>query len=114
MLKTGLLIVATAGLLAACGNNRDADTPVEGPAISTAEAPMNAPIHNEDGAPAQIQTPGANSFTEAQARSAIEREGYTDIGPLSQDAQGLWQATAKRNGENATVSVDYKGVITVR
>ena len=57
-------------------------------------------------------TPGANSFTEGQAREAIEKQGYTNVGPLTQDAQGIWKGSATRNGASATVSVDYKGVVT--
>ncbi|QYC10689.1 hypothetical protein [Brevundimonas nasdae] len=114
MIRTSLTLLAISGLLAACGNRHEAEAPVEGPAVSTAEAPMNSAIRSDESAPANTLTPGASSFTENQARSAIEKAGYADVGPLSQDTQGVWSATGVRNGESATVSVDYKGVVTAR
>ena len=57
-------------------------------------------------------TPGANSFTEAQARSWLEDAGYTDVGTLMQSDDGIWRGQAKRNGAAVTVAVDYKGTIS--
>lgn len=57
-------------------------------------------------------TPGANSFTEAQARSAIEAAGYTGVGALTQDANGVWSGTAAKDGVQTKVSVDYKGAVS--
>lgn len=109
-MKLVLPAIATAALmLTACGdNNATKEGPVEGPAVSESEAPRNPPV--DTGASAPL-TPGANSFTEGQARSAIEKQGYTAIGPLSQDAQGIWSATATKDGAKTRVSVDYKGVV---
>lgn len=112
MFRTGLIVIAAAGLLAACGNKNEPAAPVEGPMVSAPEAPMNPAISTADGGQGGALTAGANSFTEAQARSAIEKQGYSDISALAQDEQGIWSATAHRNGAIATVSVDYKGVVT--
>ena len=57
-------------------------------------------------------TPGANSFTEAQARSWLEDAGYTDVGTLMQSDDGIWRGQAKHNGATVTVAVDYKGTIS--
>ena len=113
MLRTILATAATSLLLTACGNSEQAEAPVEGPVVSSAESPMN-PAVNTDGSPENAAlTPGANSFTEGQAREAIEKQGYTVSGPLTQDADGIWKAQASRSGGAATtVSVDYKGVVT--
>lgn len=113
MLKAALAVSATAVLLTACGNNEPADAPVEGPAVSSAEAPMNPAVDTRDTSEQAALTPGANSFTEGQAKSAIEKQGYVVSGPLTQDDQGIWKGQASRaGGESTTVSVDYKGVVT--
>ena len=113
MLKAALALSATAVLLTACGNSEQSDAPVEGPVVSSAEAPMNPAVDTQDTTENATLTPGANSFTEGQAREAIEKQGYAVSGALTQDEQGVWKAQATRSGgEPTTVSVDYKGVVT--
>ncbi|WP_309643400.1 hypothetical protein [Phenylobacterium sp.] len=113
-----MLSVATAAtLLAACGD-KPATTTTEAeavaPAVSPAEAPGNTAVDATPMTDAAAPTPGANSFTEAQARSAIEGAGYTGVGALTQNADGIWQAKATKSGAETTVSVDYKGVVTAQ
>ncbi len=104
--------VAVAALsLAACGDNSADQGRTEGPVVSSSEAPRNPAIDTENTATTEPLTPGASSFTEGQARAAIEKQGYTDIGPLTQDAQGVWSATATKDGAQTRVSVDYKGAV---
>lgn len=57
-------------------------------------------------------TPGANSFTEAQARSWLEEAGYTDVSGLVQSKDGIWRGHARHNGATVSVAVDYKGTIS--
>ena len=57
------------------------------------------------------QTAGANSFTENQARGAIEKAGYSNVSALMQNEQGVWTGKGTRNGAETTVSVDYKGAV---
>ena len=52
---------------------------------------------------------GANSFTEGQARSRIEGAGYSDVGDLQKDEQGVWRGKAMRNGSRTDVALDYQG-----
>jgi hypothetical protein len=52
---------------------------------------------------------GHNSFTKGQAKSRIEKAGYTGVSMLDLDADGLWQATATQNGQSVHVALDYKG-----
>ena len=106
------ILAASAFAVAACSDNTSADrNMVEGPVVSGSETPRNAAIDTQTG---NTLTPGANSFTEGQARAAIEKQGYTDIGPLTQDNQGIWSATATKSGQQSTVAVDYKGAVSVR
>lgn len=110
MMKTTILAVCAAGLLAACSQGEPNNA--EGPVVAAAEGPMNTPVDTTPTTGETTQTPGANSFTEAQARGAMEGAGYTDIGPLTQNEQGLWQAEGAKAGTRSTVSVDYKGAVT--
>ena len=65
------------------------------------------PNANNPGAPAA----GANSFTEAQAKSSIEKAGYSDVSGLAKDQDGIWRGTATHNGESVDIALDYQGNI---
>ena len=75
--------------------NRDANTP----AVNTPNSPPNP------GAPVA----GANSFTESQAKSRIESHGFTNVGALKKDSDGVWRGTATQAGKSVKVSVDFQG-----
>lgn len=68
-------------------------------------APMTKPLPPVSGK----LVPGANSFTEAQARTRITDAGYSNVRSLALDSNGIWRATATRAGQNVNVGVDYKG-----
>jgi protein CpxP len=53
--------------------------------------------------------PGANSFTEAQARARLEAQGFANVTDLKKDDQGFWRGSAKKNGQSVNVMLDYKG-----
>ncbi|MFN3669830.1 MAG: hypothetical protein ACK4VY_11010 [Brevundimonas sp.] len=115
MRNTLIALGATTLLLAACGqSDAPATGETEGPVVSAPEAPMNPAVDTTDTGQQGTLTPGASSFTSTQAREAIEGQGYTDIGALTQDAQGIWSAPATKDGTQSTVSVDYQGVVTAR
>lgn len=59
--------------------------------------------------PSDKLVPGANSFIESQARSRIESAGFTNIGPLKQDAQGIWRGMANRGATRVAVGLDFRG-----
>lgn len=52
---------------------------------------------------------GANSFTKAEAKSAIEAKGYTHVSKLKKDKDGVWRGVAMKDGQTGPVSVDYQG-----
>lgn len=58
--------------------------------------------------------PGANSFSEGQARSLIEAQGYRDVSPLVNDNKGIWHGTAVKDGKTVNVMVDFKGHVDVQ
>ena len=77
--------------------NRDANTP----AVNTPNTPPNP------GAPAA----GANSFTEGQAKSRIEANGFANVSDLRKDDQGVWRGKAMKDGKSVNVSLDFQGNI---
>ena len=74
--------------------NRNANTP----AVNTPNSPPNP------GAPVA----GANSFTEGQAKSRIEAQGFTSVGQLKRLRWRL-PGTATQSGKSVKVSVDFQG-----
>lgn len=110
MIRTITVAVFAAGILSACSQGEPDNA--EGPVVSSAESPVNSAVDTTPTTGETTMTPGASSFTEGQARGAMENAGYTDIGPLTQNEQGVWQAEGTRAGSTATVSVDYKGAVT--
>jgi hypothetical protein len=80
--------------------NRDANTP----AVNTPNSPPNP------GAPVA----GANSFTESQAKSRLETNGFSNVTGLQKDANGVWRGKASKGGRSVDVSVDFQGNVTPR
>ena len=70
-------------------------------------APPPASVQTSPASPAA----GANSFTEAQAKSRIEAGGYSNVSALKKDEKGMWHATAMKNGKSTQVSLDTQGKI---
>jgi hypothetical protein len=58
--------------------------------------------------------PGSNSFTEGQARSRIEAQGFTNVMELRKDEQGVWRGRADRNGQTVNVLLDYRGNVAAQ
>ena len=74
---------------AASGNNNQA--------VATTNA--NAPT------PAK----GANSFTMGEAKSRLEKNGFSNVSGLAKDDNGVWRGNAQKGGSATTVWLDYKG-----
>jgi len=58
--------------------------------------------------------PGANSFTESQAKSRIEKSGFVGISSLKKDDQGIWRGTAMKDGKTVNIALDYKGNVVAQ
>ena len=76
------------------------------------KAGQNAALKKPDtaGAPSK----GANSFTKKQAAKRIAKAGYTPSGDLTKDKDGLWHASATKDGKTVDVSLDFKGNVNAR
>jgi len=79
------------------------------PAQTTATPPAATPDSTTTAAPA----PGANSFTEAQAKSRLEQNGYSSVSGLAKDDNGVWRGTAMKDGKTQAVALDFRGNIAV-
>lgn len=66
-------------------------------AINTDQKNSNAPVA------------GRNSFTEGQAKSAIEKAGYINVTELKKDDNGVWRGKASKGGMTTGISVDFQG-----
>lgn len=75
--------------------NRNANTP----AVNSPNSPPNP------GAPVA----GANSFTESQAKSRIEAQGYSKVTGLKKDNAGVWRGKATKGSKAVNVSLDFQG-----
>jgi opacity protein-like surface antigen len=99
LLATAVITV----LIGAGGAFAQITAPSANPNASTPA--VASPNANKPGAPAA----GANSFTEAQAKSRVEKAGYSNVSGLSKDKDGIWKGTASKGGTPVDVGVDYQG-----
>lgn len=96
-----ILVVALLVATSAMAQSQTPTTTQTTPAVSTSgEQNPGAPVA------------GKNSFTEAQAKSRIEGAGFTDVMGLKLDDQGVWRSTAKKDGKDVGVSLDFQGNVT--
>ena len=74
-------------------------------------APQNSAINSSDSSNRQATAPvaGRNSFTEGEAKSRIEKMGFSNISNLKKDDNGVWRGRATKDGKTVDVSLDYQG-----
>ena len=107
-LATTAVITVLLGAAVAGGALAQTAAPPVNPNASTpAVANPNA---NNPGAPAA----GANSFTEAQAKSRIEAAGYSNVSGLIKDKDGIWRGKASKGDGTVGVALDYQGNVVTR
>ncbi|MCG7505946.1 PepSY domain-containing protein [Mesorhizobium retamae] len=75
-------------------------------------APIKPSVTTPDSTNPMAPVKGKNSFTESQARDRIEQKGFADITNLKLGEDGVWRASAQKNGVPISVALDYQGNIT--
>jgi hypothetical protein len=77
--------------------------------------PQNSAINKSDSTNRQVTAPvqGHNSFTEGEAKSRIEKRGFTNVSQLTKDPDGVWRGQAMKDGNQVDVSVDYQGNVVM-
>ena len=76
-----------------------------------ATGPQNRPVNSTEPPNRQAAEPvkGANSFTQGEARTRIERMGFTNVSGLQKDNSGIWRGQAMKDGHQVMVSLDFQG-----
>jgi hypothetical protein len=119
LLTTAVITVLTGA--ASLGGHRAGAQNTAPAANPHASTPALAnPNANNPGAPAA----GANSFTEAQAKSRIEAAGYSNVSDLTKDKDGIWRGKASKasttvgsttlGSTTVGVALDYQGNVVAR
>jgi hypothetical protein len=82
--------------------------------MASPNAPGNPVVKSpSDTGPAALAK-GHNSFTKGQARTRIEKAGYTQVAGLMKNSDGLWQGSAMQDGKSVQVSLDYQGHVAAQ
>jgi len=117
MAALGLLFGSTMGM---AQSTQGSGSPGSAPTMSPTRAPNSASNagaasgnNNQAVATTSANAPspaqGANSFTAGEAKSRIEKDGFSNVSDLTKDNNGVWHGKAQKNGSTTTVWLDYKG-----
>jgi hypothetical protein len=79
------------------------------------KGPGNSAINSSDSTNRQVTNPvqGRNSFTEGEAKSRIEKRGFTNVSKLAKDDNGVWRGQAMKDGKQVDVSLDFEGNVVM-
>ena len=102
------LVVGAILALVASGAVAQTQTP---PAAS---GPQNPAISGSTSKQVEAPVKGRNSFTEGEAKSRIESNGFSDVSGLAKDDDGVWRGKAMKDGKRVAVSLDYQGNVVAR
>lgn len=104
-MKSIIFAAAAVGLLAG------------GPGIAQAQQASSATTLNNNKAVAtssaasSMPAKGSSSFTMGEAKSRLEKSGFSNVADLTKDGDGVWRGKAQKAGNMTTVWLDYKGDI---
>jgi hypothetical protein len=101
MIVSGVALVATV-------TAAQSQTPPANP------GPGNPAINKSEGKNPGAPVAGANSFTEGQAKSRLESNGYMNVTALKKDDDGVWRGKAQKDGKSVDVSLDFQGNIVAK
>jgi hypothetical protein len=104
MNKTTILVAAVGCLL---GTATLAQTPAQ-------TGPQNPAVKTNDSNNSDMPVKGANSYTQSEAKSRIESQGFSHVSSLQKDQSGVWRGTAMKDGKPMQVSVDYQGNVNAQ
>ncbi|TMJ88784.1 MAG: PepSY domain-containing protein [Alphaproteobacteria bacterium] len=103
-MRNSLIVAAVLALVATGAVAQNQNPPAN-------NAPQNSAINSSDSSNRQATAPvaGRNSFTEAEAKSRIEKMGFSNVSNLKKDDNGVWRGRATKDGKTVDVSLDYQG-----
>ena len=75
------------------------------------DGPGNSAVNTQNSTNRMVDAPvkGANSFTEGEAKSRIEKMGFASVTDLKKDEHGVWRGHAMKNGQRVAVALDFQG-----
>jgi hypothetical protein len=75
------------------------------------DGPGNSAVNTENSTNRMVNAPvkGANSFTEGEAKSRIEKMGFANVSDLKKDDDGVWRGHAMKGGQRVGVALDFQG-----
>jgi hypothetical protein len=80
--------------------------------MASPDAAGNPAIKDPHAMASDAPAKGHNSFTMGQARTRIEKAGYTQVMGLKKDHDGVWQGRARQDGRKVHVAMDFQGNVT--
>jgi hypothetical protein len=109
-MKTALgfaIVIGVLGMVGAGGTFAQTGTTTTTPVVNPPAVSSTSPDSKNAAAP----VPGANSFTESEARNRLEAHGYTNVTGLKKDDKSIWRGKATKGGTLVDVALDYQGNI---
>lgn len=103
-----LTIAAISGVLSLGFAGVSAAQDQTGPGAD-ASATQNPAVKSPSDMTGAALAKGHNSFTKGEAGDRIRSAGYAHVVVSALDADGLWHATATKDGQSVQVALDYKG-----
>jgi hypothetical protein len=83
------------------------------PTLAYAQTSHNPALTDPAARTTRVASSGRNSFTQDQAKGRIAKAGFSQVGKLVKDPNGIWQGHAMKDGKPVAVALDYKGDVTV-
>jgi uncharacterized protein YdeI (BOF family) len=110
-MRYSLAIAAVLALIATGSVAQSQNPPAQSQNPPAKDGPQNSAINSSDSSNRQANAPvaGRNSFTEGEAKSRIEKMGFSNVSNLKKDENGVWRGRAIKDAQTVDVSVDYQG-----
>lgn len=99
---------ASPGVNPSTGTRSDAGVVERNQGTAAASGARNQAVATTD-ANAPQPARGSNSFTQGQAQSRMESNGFQNVTGLRKDDDGVWRGSATKDGRQTAVWLDYKG-----
>jgi hypothetical protein len=106
-MRKSLPLISAIAILAASAPTHAQNPPAQ-------SGPGNPAVNTQGRNNADAPVSGANSFTEGQAKSRIESNGYSQVSGLHKDDNGVWRGKAMKDGKSVDVSLDFQGNVFAR
>jgi hypothetical protein len=105
------IIIIAAALISVSAFSALAQTTPATAANSNGKTPA---VATPDSKNATAPVEGANSFTQDQAKSRIEKAGFSDVKNLMKDDKGIWMAAGMKDGKAVNIALDYQGNVVAK